>query len=190
MTAGPVFPSSGAEVPGDESWRVAAARDWDPVPGGRRSWPGRSDNPLSAAPAGWRDEVPPPGGVRGMRGLTACRCAGIRRRGGSRAGGPDREVTEPAGVSVFSSEEAGDTLGPGRILAELSEQAFDHGLAALSDDALVGLLRSSRRLVAWQDGIELAVVAEGMRGGWRRLRGRGRRGPASMCPRNSRWRWF
>src|SRR5207245_4049414 len=30
----------------------------------------------------------------------------------------------------------------------------------LTDDALVGLLRASRRLSAWQSGIELAAVAE------------------------------
>ncbi|HEX9064529.1 MAG TPA: hypothetical protein VF843_05440, partial [Streptosporangiaceae bacterium] len=34
-----------------------------------------------------------------------------------------RDAGVPAGVSVFSAEEAGDRLGPGRVLAELSEQA-------------------------------------------------------------------
>ncbi|HEX9063660.1 MAG TPA: DUF222 domain-containing protein, partial [Streptosporangiaceae bacterium] len=65
----------------------------------------------------------------------------------------------PLGVSVFSAQEAGDRMGPGRILAELSEQAFEHGLDALSDDALIGLVRASRRLAAWQDGVELAAIA-------------------------------
>ncbi len=81
-------------------------------------------------------------------------------RRGSRPGGPDHAVAVPAGVSVFSAAEAGEGVGPGPLLAGLSEQAFGHGLGALSDDALVGLMRSSRRMTAWQDGIELAVVAE------------------------------
>ena len=37
---------------------------------------------------------------------------------------------------------------------------MDAGLAGLDDDECGGGLRSSRRLAAWQDGVELAAVAE------------------------------
>src|SRR5262249_10213580 len=53
-----------------------------------------------------------------------------------------------------------DQLGPGPALAGFSQGALDEGLGALSDDELVGLLRASRRLAAWQDGVEVAAVAE------------------------------
>ena len=49
---------------------------------------------------------------------------------------------------------------PDGTLAGLSGYALAGGLGALSDDALVGLLHASRRLSAWQSGIELAAVAE------------------------------
>ena len=51
-------------------------------------------------------------------------------------------------------------LTPGGALAGLSGDALDGGLGVLSDDAIVGLLQVSRRLSAWQSGIELAAVAE------------------------------
>ena len=159
MTAGPVFPLPGPAGPGDD-WceDAAAAREWEPP--ADEELAGSDGNPLAGVPAGWRDEVPAGELAAWYAELDAQPVSGDPEAAWFAAGGPDRSVTEPAGVSVFSSEEAGDSLGPGRILAELSEQAFDHGLAALSDDALVGLLRSSRRLVAWQDGVELAAVAE------------------------------
>src|SRR5262245_42294809 len=53
-----------------------------------------------------------------------------------------------------------DRLGPGPALAGFSQGAVDEGLGALSDDELVGVLRASRRLAAWQDGVEVAAVAE------------------------------
>ncbi len=53
-----------------------------------------------------------------------------------------------------------DGLGPGGALAGLSQHALDDGLTALTDDAVVGLIRAARRLSAWQSGIELAAVAE------------------------------
>ena len=37
---------------------------------------------------------------------------------------------------------------------------MDAGVAGLSDDELVGVLRASRRLAAWQNGVELAALAE------------------------------
>ena len=53
-----------------------------------------------------------------------------------------------------------EQLAPCGTLAGLSGHALDDGLAGLGDDALVGLLRASRRLSAWQSGVELAAVAE------------------------------
>jgi hypothetical protein len=53
-----------------------------------------------------------------------------------------------------------DQLMPGGALAGLSGHALDDGLAVMSDDGLVGLLRATRRLSSWQSGIELAAVAE------------------------------
>ncbi len=53
-----------------------------------------------------------------------------------------------------------DGLGPGPALAGFSQGAVDEGLGGLSDDELVGVLRASWRLSAWQAGVELAAVAE------------------------------
>jgi len=53
-----------------------------------------------------------------------------------------------------------DGLGPGAALAGFSQGVLDEGLGVLSDDELVGVLRASRRLAAWQDGVEVAAVAE------------------------------
>ncbi len=53
-----------------------------------------------------------------------------------------------------------EQLAPCGTLAGLSGHALDDGLAAMGDDALVGLVRVSRRLAAWQSGVELAAVAE------------------------------
>jgi hypothetical protein len=69
-----------------------------------------------------------------------------------------------AGVPVFGGgfAEGGvlDRLGPGAALAGFSQGVLDEGLGGLSDDELVGVLRASRRLAAWQDGVEIAAVAE------------------------------
>jgi len=68
------------------------------------------------------------------------------------------------GVPVFGRgfAEGGvlDRLGPGAALAGFSQGVLDEGLGGLSDDELVGVLRASRRLAAWQDGVEIAAVAE------------------------------
>ena len=62
--------------------------------------------------------------------------------------------------AAFAEDGPLDDLEPGAALAGLSQYALDDGLTALTDDALVGLLRASRRLSAWQSGIELVAVAE------------------------------
>jgi hypothetical protein len=68
----------------------------------------------------------------------------------------------PAGLVGGGFAEGGmlDRLGPGPALAGFSQGVLDGGLAGLSDDELVGVLRASRRLAAWQDGVEVAAVAE------------------------------
>ncbi|HUD38609.1 MAG TPA: hypothetical protein VMR14_17040, partial [Streptosporangiaceae bacterium] len=53
-----------------------------------------------------------------------------------------------------------DLLEPGRVLAGFVADACGAGLRQLPDDHLVGLLLASRRLSAWQAGIELAAIAE------------------------------
>jgi hypothetical protein len=83
---------------------------------------------------------------------------------------PDDDTDEGAGLWLaaaasglgagFSDGGVLDGLRPGAALAGFSQHALDDGLAALPDDALVGLLRASRRLSAWQSGVELAAVAE------------------------------
>ena len=67
----------------------------------------------------------------------------------------------PAGLGAgFAEGGVLDGLGPGGALAGLSQHALDDGLAGLDDDALIGLIRASLRLSAWQSGVELAAVAE------------------------------
>ena len=157
MTAGAVFPPSGPGGPGDDWWEdAAAAREWEPPEDEGLS--GYGDNPLSGAPAGWQEELSASELAAWYAEVESQPVIADPEAGWFAAGAPDAGV--PAGVSVFSSEQAGDGLEPGMVLAGLSEQAFGHGLAALSDDALVGLMRGSRRVVAWQDGVWLAAVAE------------------------------
>jgi hypothetical protein len=54
----------------------------------------------------------------------------------------------------FGDGGALDGLGPGPALAGFSQTVLDDGLGRLSDDELIGVLRASRRLTAWQDGVE------------------------------------
>ena len=60
----------------------------------------------------------------------------------------------------FAEDGVLDRLGPGPALAGFAQGVLDEGLGGLSDDELVGVLRASRRLAAWQDGVEVAAVAE------------------------------
>jgi Domain of unknown function (DUF222) len=53
-----------------------------------------------------------------------------------------------------------DGMLPGPDLAWHAGQARQAGLGTLSDDELIGLLGSARRLSSWQAELELAVVAE------------------------------
>jgi hypothetical protein len=84
------------------------------------------------------------------------------------APGPDQDDGDaalPAALAIdpgagFAERGPLDALGPGGALAGSAGHALDAGLATLSDDALIGLLRASRRVAAWQNGVELAAVAE------------------------------
>ena len=60
----------------------------------------------------------------------------------------------------FGDGGALDGLEPGAALAGFSQTVLDDGLGTLSDDELTGVLRASRRLAAWQDGVEMIAVAE------------------------------
>jgi len=73
------------------------------------------------------------------------------------------DVAPPGPQAVgpgFADDGPHDAMPPGRVLAALADQVMEDGLGCLSDDELVGVLRASRRLAAWQDGIEMSAIAE------------------------------
>lgn len=53
-----------------------------------------------------------------------------------------------------------DLMEPSSVLASFTADAFEEGLAKLSDDELVGMLYATRRLSSWQAAMELAAVSE------------------------------
>ena len=81
---------------------------------------------------------------------------------GCRAGGPGRRVHpwrsrgRRAGVRRRG---AARSAGPGPALAAFARDAWDDGLAVLSDDELIGVLSAARRLASWAAALELAAVA-------------------------------
>jgi len=107
----------------------------EPVQAGIRSW---VDSPLARPSTGPR--VPEAIGA----GFTHGDNGGYPVRGarGFEAGGP------------------ADLMAPCSVLAELTGQALEAGVARLTDDELVGVLRAARRVTSWQQAVELAVVAE------------------------------
>src|SRR5689334_13698462 len=62
----------------------------------------------------------------------------------------------PAGAG-FAAGGLLSRLAPGAVLAGSAQNAWADGLDALSDDALVGVLRAWRRLAAWATAGELAA---------------------------------
>lgn len=60
----------------------------------------------------------------------------------------------------FSPGGAADRVDPGFVLAGLAERAWQDGLDRVSDNALVGLMCSWRRLASWATAGEAAAVAE------------------------------
>jgi hypothetical protein len=71
------------------------------------------------------------------------------------------EPAEPFGTGTgFAAGGLLDALAPGPALAGFAQDAWADGLGTLSDDALIGVLRTWRRLAAWAAAGELAAVAE------------------------------
>jgi hypothetical protein len=60
---------------------------------------------------------------------------------------------------AFASGGAADVMEPGPQLATLADEAWRHGLEALSDDELIGVLRAARRLTSRAAALELCAVA-------------------------------
>jgi hypothetical protein len=60
----------------------------------------------------------------------------------------------------FASGGVTDNLPPGPTLAVLAGDAWDRGLARLSDDELIGVLRAARRLTSWAAAMELAAAGD------------------------------
>jgi hypothetical protein len=51
-------------------------------------------------------------------------------------------------------------MSPGAVLASLSEQAWQHGLAGLDEDQLTGMVQAADRLAAWSAALRLAAVSQ------------------------------
>ncbi|HYK68130.1 MAG TPA: DUF222 domain-containing protein [Streptosporangiaceae bacterium] len=64
------------------------------------------------------------------------------------------------GARGFEAGGPADLLPPCSVLAELTGQVLEEGAGRLTDDELVGVLRAARRVVSWQQAVELAAVAE------------------------------
>ena len=63
------------------------------------------------------------------------------------------------GAQGFAAGGPLDQLEPGPVLAGFAAEAWDGGLAVLSDDELIGVLSAARRLTSWATALELAAVA-------------------------------
>ena len=72
------------------------------------------------------------------------------------AGGPYPQL----GARGFEAGGPADLMAPCSVLAELTGQVLEASFGRLSDDELVGVLRAARRVVSWQQAVELAAVAE------------------------------
>lgn len=68
-----------------------------------------------------------------------------------------RDAGDGAG---FAAGGVADTLPPGVVLAGLADRAWTDGLAKLSDDELIGVMRAWHRLTSWAHAGELAAVTE------------------------------
>jgi hypothetical protein len=76
----------------------------------------------------------------------------------------------------FAAGGPADLMDPGPVLAGCAARAREEGLAALSDDEVVGLLGAARRLASWAAALELAAVTDLDRrrvragsGGWKKF---------------------
>src|SRR6266702_4139245 len=135
------------------------------LPGG-----GDRHEPSDAEMAGcWPDPFagPPEDGDAWLAGLSGAERDALlgpgQDEGQEAAAGPCSAGPWSAGPwsagAEFGADGRDDRLPPGPVLATLSQDVLDAGLGGLSDDELVGVLRASRRLSAWQNGVELTAVA-------------------------------
>jgi hypothetical protein len=60
----------------------------------------------------------------------------------------------------FAAGGAADNLPPGPVLAGFAADAWADGLARVSDDELIGVLRAARRLASWATALELAAAGD------------------------------
>src|SRR5690242_14400175 len=157
----PDIPPPGPGLPaGPAPGRGLPAR---PAPGSGRA---ADRGPRGRARDGWDGEAVLAGLDPDIAGLDPDALAGRTEPSEAELAGEyppdddDQFLAAAVGGVVFAEGGLAEVLEPGAAVAGLSQHALDDGLAALSDDALVGLLQASRRLSAWQCGIELAAVAE------------------------------
>jgi hypothetical protein len=109
-----------------------------------------ADNSGNARIANWVDFPPArPAGKPAVRDVVG---AGFTHA----ANGPYPQL----GARGFEAGGPADLMAPCSVLAELTGQALEAGFSRLSDDELIGVLRAARRVVSWQQAVELAVVAE------------------------------
>jgi hypothetical protein len=119
----------------EELWELIPDPDTGP-PTGPEPWPaGLADEVLAARAAAEVERLPP--SLRAGRFLPA----------------------SPYGAG-FASGGAADSLAPGLVLAGLAEREWAGGLAQVSDDGLIGLIRAWRRLASWASAGEAAGIAE------------------------------
>src|SRR5215831_7053725 len=148
MSSPPVRPSHGPVLPGGEGlhdwagWDESALDEHVPTDD---ELAGDWRDPLTGRPPeadGWIDEL-------------------SAEERDAQLGPVDVAPPGPQAVGPgFADDGLHDAMPPGRVLAALADQVMEDGLGGLSDDELVGVLRASRRLAAWQDGVEVAAVAE------------------------------
>ena len=62
--------------------------------------------------------------------------------------------------AAFAQGQLADSMSPGCVLAGLSEQAWQRGLAGLDEDQLTGMLQAANRLAAWSAALRLAAVSQ------------------------------
>ena len=148
MTAGSAAPGGEEELTADELLRrlrvpgeltiaeAAALARLDGDPGDDDDW----DRDLGWEPQGDLSALAEPAAPEALdAGFT-------HRYGGTGAG--------------FAAGGPLDVMLPGPDLAWHLGQAWQRGLAALSDDELCGVISAARRLESWQAGLELDAVAE------------------------------
>src|SRR5450755_3502366 len=142
------WPDEDREPPTPEGVLLAFDPDVGP-PSPSESWSPddaarADDQPAAAGPAAAPGRVPEAFG------------AGFEHRDAA-GWGPEYATASRSG---FAAGGPADTLEPGPVLAGLTARAWDDGLAALSDDELIGVMCAARRVCSWQAAVELATVAE------------------------------